>query len=151
MPGMKAKYPIPFAILILSLLGFLFRAANACSIFCDCGNGTVLAGRNWDMTDDGHPVVMWFVPATNSAHGRVCFGRHDDCEDGMNDKGLFVAIAATDPNGAFISKQPPIDCPQVLERLLSECANIEEAIAWLKKTPNITINGFATAHRFLGL
>src|SRR5215471_239656 len=77
---------------------------SACTVFSDSQADTVLAGRNWDMFDASVGVpVMWVVPARDSTFGRICFGRHDDCEDGMNDRGLFVAIAATPPDGGFKS------------------------------------------------
>ncbi len=99
----------------------------------------VLAGRTWDMTDDSQPV-MWSVPARGNAYGRICFGRHAGCEDGMNDHGLFVAVAATPPDGTFESHQRPIQCPAALDLILARCANVDEAVAWWEKYTNPAIN-----------
>ena len=126
---------------LLALVLGVTQCSLACSIFSDADNGTVLAGRNWDMLNESDSTVMWFVPAAVGEHGRVCFGRHDDCEDGMNDQGLFVAIAATRGNGKFVSKQRALSCGAALEGLLRKCATVEEAIAWLTATTNIIING----------
>lgn len=123
----------------------------ACTVFSDTAGETVLAGRNWDMIEDGSQPVMWFVPASKGAYGRVCFGRHADCEDGMNDQGLFVAVAAAPPSGRFRAKHPSISSPAALEGMLASCANVEEAIVWLEKKPNVLINGYSTTHGFLGL
>jgi hypothetical protein len=95
--------------------------------------------------------VMWTVTAKDSQHGRICFGRHSDCEDGMNDQGLFVAVAATAPNGSFTSRHKPMSCPQVLNQLLARCATVGDAIAWLEKHPNVVINGSCSRRSFLGI
>jgi Acyl-coenzyme A:6-aminopenicillanic acid acyl-transferase len=121
-------------------LGAGFRA-SACTVFSDSQGDAVLAGRNWDMFDAAVGVpVMWVVPARDSIFGRICFGRHDDCEDGMNDQGLFVAIAATPPDGAFKSRQAPVQCPVALDHLLAHCATVDEAIAWWEKQTHPAIN-----------
>jgi hypothetical protein len=138
---------------MLLVLGFCLGSVSdlpACTVFSDASDGTALAGRNWDMTEDGTLPVMWFVPASKGAHGRVCFGRHNDCEDGMNDQGLFVAVAAAPPSGRFRSKHMSISSPMALDGLLANCANVEEATAWLEKK-NVLINGSWTTYKYLGL
>src|SRR5215471_8024613 len=119
---MKPRHFLLRSICAVALGVAMLGDAPACSIFCDSTNGVVLAGRNWDMIDDGSVPVMWFVPAGDGTYGRVCFGRHADCEDGMNDQGLFVAIAATPPSGGFKSRQAPVWCPVALDHLLAHCA-----------------------------
>jgi len=139
---------------LLLIVGLCLGAAansQACTIFSESAEGTVFAGRNWDMIEDGQLPVMWFVPANKGAHGRVCFGRRGDCEDGMNDQGLFVAVAAAPPSGCFRSKQVPVSSSAALDGMLASCANVEEAIVWLKQRPNVLINGSWTTHRFLGV
>ena len=89
------------------------------------------------------------MPADKAAHGHVCFGRHSDCEDGMNDQGLFVAVAAAPSSGRFVSTHRSICSPVVLDQLLAHCASVEEAINWLKKSPNVRINNWEAG--FLGL
>ena len=100
-------------------LVIVFRALP-CTVFSDSQDGVALVGRNWDMSDaDVGEPVMWVVPAQAEQHGRICFGRHGDCEDGMNDQGLCVAVAATPPSGGFKSRHKPVSCPQALDELLA--------------------------------
>lgn len=138
--------------LAVSVLLTTAFGASACTVFSDSDGDQVLAGRNWDMTEAylGVPV-MWVVPAQGSAHGRICFGRHDDCEDGMNDQGLFVAVAASPPNGSFKSRQEPVSCPRALDQLLAHCATVDEAITWWEKHPNPIINCDVNRKEFLGI
>jgi hypothetical protein len=125
---------------------------TACTVFSDSQGNETLAGRNWDMTEAALGVpVMWAVPAQNPTHGRICFGRHGDCEDGMNDQGLFVAVAASPPNGSFKSRQEPVSCPWALDQLLAHCANVDEAIAWWEKRRNPIINCSVNRRAFLGI
>jgi hypothetical protein len=142
------------AVLLLAVslcLGATFRAL-ACTVFSDSQGDASLAGRNWDMTDAAVGVpVMWVVPAQGSAHGRVCFGRHGACEDGMNDQGLFVAVAATPPDGRFTSPQEPVQCPVALDQLLAQCTTVDEAIAWWEKQKNPAINSIITRRVVLGI
>ena len=136
-------------VVLLVVLGAGFRA-SACTVFSDSQGDAVLAGRNWDMFDEAVGVpVMWVVPARDSTFGRICFGRHDDCEDGMNDQGLFVAIAATPPDGAFKSRQAPVQCPVALDHLLAHCATVDEAIAWWEKQANPAINSSLARQRWV--
>jgi hypothetical protein len=146
---MKSAKSIWVVVLFLDLIGFISPRARACMAFCDSQNGTVLAGHNWDMRNDSQPNVVWFVPVEKSAYGHVCFGRHSDCEDGMNDQGLFVAVAAAPSSGWFISTHRSIYSPVALEQLLAHCGTVEEAINWLKKSPNVRINSWSIP--FLGL
>lgn len=132
-------------------LGVAF-SASPCTVFCDSQCGVVLVGRNWDMTDAfvGVPVT-WVVPAHDSEHGRICFGRHGDCEDGMNDQGLFVAVAATPLSGTFKSHERPVYCPVALDQLLAGCATVDAAIAWWEKHPNPVINSSISRRVILGI
>jgi hypothetical protein len=72
---------------ILLVVGLCLGSVSylrACTVFSDSSEGTALAGRNYDGIADGQ-ALMWFVPASKGAHGRVCFGRYAaDCEDGMD-------------------------------------------------------------------
>ncbi len=58
----------------------------------------------------------------------------------MNDQGLFVAVAATPPDGEFKSRQRPVQCSAALDQILAHCATVEEAIAWWEKQSNPAIN-----------
>jgi penicillin V acylase-like amidase (Ntn superfamily) len=126
---------------ILVLVGLALGAASwaqACTVFSDSQDGTVLAGRNWDMTEC--QPVMWSAPARGRSHGRICFGRHAGCEDGMNDQGLFVAVAATPASGSFEPGERPMWCPVALDLLLANCGTVDEAVAWWEEHRNPAIN-----------
>ncbi|HWX20912.1 MAG TPA: hypothetical protein VN578_13515 [Candidatus Binatia bacterium] len=94
-------------------------------------DGTVFAGDNEDV-----PFVpqaaMWFVPATEKWHGRVCFGWDSYAQGGMNDQGLFVGWAVTPyagKPGPIKGHLPGSDADNVLAR----CATVEEAMAYWDK------------------
>ncbi len=138
-------------LVVVLCLGVAFNA-SPCTVFSDSQNGVVLVGRNWDMTDAGVGVpVMWVVPAQGAVHGRICFGRHNDCEDGMNDQGLFVAVAATPLSGSFKSRQKPVSCPWALDQLLASCTTVDEAIQWWRQHSNPAINCSSTKSRWVVL
>lgn len=126
--------------ILLAVVLYLCAAAcaQACTVFSDSQDGTVLAGRNWDMTEC--QPVMWSVPARGTSHGRICFGRHAGCEDGMNDRGLFVAVAATPASGSFEPGERPMWCPVALDLLLAHSGTVDEAVAWWEKHRNPAIN-----------
>lgn len=141
-------------LLILGLCVCSVSGLQACTVFCDSSEGTALAGRNWDMSEC--EPVMWFVPAKGGKHGRICFGPRsgprNDCEDGMNDQGLFVAVAAAPPSGRFVSRQRPIQSPVALDQILAHCRTVDEAIAWWGTNASPAMNStiFRT-HFFLGI
>ena len=60
----------------------------------------------------------------------------------MNDQGLFVAVASAPSSGWFVSTHRSIYSPVALDQLLAHCASVDEAINWLKKSPNIRINSW---------
>ena len=71
----------------------------------------------------------------------------------MNDQGLFMAVAATPPSGSASGlSHATVFSAQALGGVLAHCASVEEAIAWLKKSPNVLINGSVrTTSSFLGI
>ena len=137
-------------LLVMGLCVGSVSGSQACTVFSDASEGTALTGRNWDMSEC--EPVMWFVPATGGKHGGICFGRRNDCEDGMNDQGLFVAVAAAPPSGRFVSRQRPIQCPVALDQILAHCATVDEAIAWWGTNASPAINStIRRTHFFLGI
>ena len=145
----RSRRARPSMLLVMGMCVGLVLVVQACTVFFDASPGTALAGRNWDMSEC--EPVMWFVPAKRGEHGRICFGRRDDCEDGMNDQGLFVAVAAAPSSGRFTSRHAPAWCPVALDRLLAQCTTVEEAIAWWEKHPNPAINSRVAWRSFLGI
>ena len=153
---------IPLAILLLGLfLAGPFRSP-ACTVFCDGQDGTVFAGRSFDIPDNSD-LGMAFVPAktekgtpppaparrgakngesTNATHGWVGFGRTAQTfADGMNDAGLFVAVADVPTPYRSVTHKVPPDLKTFVEGLLAHCATVEEAIAWSRKQPTPCLGG----------
>jgi choloylglycine hydrolase len=113
-------------IVVVSLLLIYFRLSLACTIFSVTQGGKVLVGNNED-APYSFPDKMWFVPASDRAHGRVCFGWYCFAQGGMNDQGLFMDWAVT-PNAGKKSDKPPFE-GNIVERVLANCATVEEAVA----------------------
>ena len=119
---------------------FLFFHGHvfACTVFnCNRGN-EVLVGNNedWMYATD---VKVWVVSSTGKSYGRVCFGWNQlfffrQAQGGMNDQGLFFDWAlcpkADPPKFSFRKKISTFSLP---DKLLAECATVDEAIAWLKQ------------------
>ncbi len=133
---MNTKTAGTLSLSILACGAFLFCASvRACTVFCYGQGDTVLAGRSFDIPSNPN-LGMLLVPATNSAHGWLCCGYFEyPWADGMNDQGLFAAVA--DVPTPYTSKSPeqPADLPTFLSGLLANCATVDEAIAWCSKQP----------------
>ncbi len=86
------------AILIIFLsIAILNQAALACTIFSATDGVNMLVGNNEDIYEKDQYV--WFLPATDGAYGRVCFGTEEaQPQGGMNEAGLFFDLYAfSDP------------------------------------------------------
>ena len=90
----------------------------------------MLVGNNEDASYS-FPDKMWFVPAIDRTHARVCFGWYCFAQGGMNDQGLFMDWAVT-PNAGNKSDKPPFE-GNIVERVLANCATVEEAVALFQK------------------
>lgn len=114
----------------------------ACTVFCHGQDDTVLTGRNFDVPDTCK-LAMQFVPAVGKTHGRVRCGRASDpCADGMNDQGLFVAVADVPTPWKVVSHKLPADLNTFIDGVLANCASVEEAYAWCKRQPTPRLGGW---------
>ncbi len=111
--------------------------ARACTVFCYTQGDTVLAGRSFDIPDNPH-LGMLLVPATATTHGWFSCARFDyPWADGMNDQGLFFAVADV-PTPSYLitrSSRQPAELQTFATGLLANCATVDEAISWCKKQP----------------
>lgn len=124
-------------------------SARACTVFCDSQGDTVLAGRSLDIPDNPS-MGMLLVPATARTHGWVCFGRFTyPWADGVNDHGLFVAVADVPTPHKTRSFRQPADLQTFLSGLLANCASVDDAITWCKKQPTPHLGGWVN-RSFLG-
>ena len=133
---------------ILACGAFLSGAsARACTVFCDSQGDTVLAGRGFDIPDNPS-LGLLFVPATARTHGWVCGGRFvqpwGTWADGMNDQGLFFAVADVPTPSYYItrSSREPADLQTFASGLLAHCATVDEAIRWCRKQPTPRLGGW---------
>ncbi|MDB6124828.1 MAG: hypothetical protein JWQ71_3821 [Pedosphaera sp.] len=102
----------------------------------------MLAGRSFDVLDNCG-LAMSFVPATATAHGRVTCGRDTwTSADGMNDRGLFVAVADVPTLDKVVSFKPPADLTTFLDGLLANCATVKDALAWCQQQPAPRLGGW---------
>jgi hypothetical protein len=138
---------MPVAMLLaVSLYSTLFSGgpARACTVFCDGQGDTVLAGRSFDIPSNPH-LGLLFAPATTNTHGWFSCGYFDyPYADGMNDQNLFVAVADVPTPFTSKSPAPPTDLQTFINKLLGNCASVEEAIAWCRKQPTPSLGADVT-------
>jgi hypothetical protein len=119
-----------FIMLIIILLALVPGSSlYACTGFCISKGDTVLVGNNEDHNDPDSKV--WYVPAEKGKYGRVYFGFGDfNPQGGMNEKGLvFDGFATTPPNPVKNSlDKPNVPGEQLLEKVMSECATVDEVL-----------------------
>ena len=101
----------------------------------------VLAGNNEDWKNP--KTKIWFIPASNGEYGRVCVGFDDMyAQGGMNDQGLFIDANALAPTGWEPIEGKPTFRGALMDRILAECATVEDAIAYCN---DYNITGLARA------
>ena len=86
--------------LCILLILMPFTPSEACTMIMVAKKGVLLAGNNEDWKNP--KTYVWFVPASEKAYGRVCFGFDRGfgyAQGGMNDQGLFIDGNALSPTG----------------------------------------------------
>ena len=138
---MKTKTAGTLGAKFLSILvgGALLSGApaRACTVFCYSQGDTVLAGRSFDIPDNPN-LGMLLVPATAKTHGWFsCCRFAYPWADGMNDQGLFFAVADVPTPTYYMtrSSRHPAELQAFATGLLGNCATVDEAIRWCKKQP----------------
>ena len=116
--------------LMLSIIVFaLLPGASlyACTGFCISEGDLVLVGNNEDWMNPNTKV--WYVPAEEGKYGRVYFGFDNFYpQGGMNEKGLVFDGFATGPNKVKNSLDKPAFPGNLMDKVMSECATVEEAL-----------------------
>ena len=104
----------------------------ACTIIKATHNGTTFIGNNEDGTD---PITfLWFKPASKNKYGCIYFTLSDKWpQGGMNDQGLFYDGTAGPVKEILNSKDKPVFNGNLSQKMLEECADVDEAIALLRK------------------
>jgi len=124
------------------------RPAEGCTIVMAAKGGTVLAGNNEDWNNPA--TKIWFIPGSNGRHGRVCVGFDDlYAQGGMNDQGLFIDANALGPTGWKPVEGKPEFQGDLVDRILADCATVDEAIALCDKLniPDLALARFPIADR----
>jgi predicted choloylglycine hydrolase len=107
----------------------------ACTIFhANDKNGGVFVGRNFDWDSSGGNV--WFIPG-NEKNNSITIFEQDGADmpfEGVNNKGLFVGIAAVPvTNTPFFMLKPIRKSLEMVRVVLEQSDNVDEAIDIFKK------------------
>ena len=113
----------------------LYLNIFACSIFDKkLDNGTVLVGRNFDWSGSDGKVA--FYPATKHTFGMMLISQDnpDMPYEGMNDRGLFIAITAVPYSPTFYNVlKPARKSLSMVKEVLLRSASIDEAVGVFEK------------------
>lgn len=120
------------AILVAALGGI---TAFGCTILAVESEEGMLVGNNEDYYLDVEPK-MWVTPGRDGEHGRVCFGFDRKrlfrfAQGGVNDAGLFFDAAVTPEGPEPVASDNPKTPRNMGDRMLAECATVDEALSWL--------------------
>ncbi|MBN2016934.1 MAG: linear amide C-N hydrolase [Candidatus Cloacimonetes bacterium] len=126
---------ILFLLSCILVLSSFPHELHACSVFQTTDEaGNVRCGRNFDWNKDGG--MIWFIPPDAGKHGFLIIEQEgfEYPYEGMNDQGLFIAIAAVPKTKVPFSILKPIrvSC-EMVTIVLENAANVEEAIPYFHK------------------
>ncbi len=140
------KYII--SILLYSLLSL---DGHSCSIFYANDGKSILAGNSEDWDDVNTMIKL--IPPTPGKYGFMVFGLKDWGIDfcswgGVNDQGVFYDWADIGTRNEDFHAKGTIRYNGILaDKMLAECATVDEAIALFKK---YNCPGFGGAHILIG-
>jgi len=128
------------------LSSFIFSVGvskpTACSIFATFNGSDVLFGRNYDFFYRFKEHSESFLTAPTNGYCSV--GNSDifiGREDGVNEKGLAVAMTWVSPKEA----KPGINFALLARCILDKCASVKEAVEILTEANHLVANGFLVA------
>lgn len=120
---------------LIIVLFFYTTSILSCSIFDTTTiDNKILVGRNFDWTKQ--PSQINFIPANKTDNGVVLFSSNniDMPYDGMNDKGMFVAISAVPNSETTVNILKPIrKSLEFVKVILQKASTIDEAIKQFDK------------------
>ncbi len=128
--NIKKIKSIAFLCLFIFFLSVSF-SGQACTIFNKQKENLTLVGNNEDWIYSA-PSSIQFAAADEGTYGRLCFYLYSYVQGGMNEKGLFYD-GATCPSleVPHLEGKPALDM-DLGEVVLSNCANVDEVIKFLK-------------------
>ena len=120
-------------IITLVLIALFPQTAHECTIVMASKNGLVLVGNN----EDWHGLFssIWFIPASDTMYGRVCFGFGNDMQNPqgwINEHGVFIDANALWPTGWKAEEGKTAFLGNIIDQVLAQCSNVEDAIAFFK-------------------
>jgi len=131
------------AAFILSV-GAFKPPSSACSIFATFNGSDVVFGRNYDFyySFKSHSESYLTIPKNgywSVGNSDIFVGR----EDGINEKGLAVAITAVRPR----TVKPGINFALATRCVLDKCADVEEGVKILSNAHFLTTNNYLLADK----
>jgi len=131
-----------------NLSSFIFSVGvskpSACSIFATFNGSDVLFGRNYDFFYRFKKHSESFL--TMPQNGYCSVGNSDifiGREDGVNEKGLAVAMTWVSPK----KFKPGINFALLARCILDKCGNVKEALKTLTNASHLVANGYLVADR----
>jgi len=121
-----------------------FKPPVACSVFAAPASSDVLFGRNYDFYYRFQEHTESYL--TRPSNGYSSLGNTDifvGREDGVNEKGLAVAMTAVKPKEV----KPGINFALLTRYILDKCATVKEATKVLTSMHHVTANNYLVADR----
>lgn len=127
------KIILPIFLIVIS-----FARVLPCSVLFYADKNVCIAGKN---EDNFLPFTqIQFIPAEKGKYGRVFWGYYPiycpeeaSKQGGMNEKGFYYDGTALPPVPVQASSDKPTYAGNLMEKILEECATVEEAINVLNK------------------
>lgn len=116
----------------LNLMSLVNRSVFACTVLYASDGKVALAGNNEDAFNPF--TKIWFLPPAEGKHGRVYLGFDNFFpQGGMNERGLFFGYTAADPLKVLRSKNKERYNGNLMDKVMEECAGVEEALRMFGK------------------
>jgi hypothetical protein len=120
----------------LLTLGLGCMQARACTAVFVSSGDAVLVGNNEDASMPLSKV--WVVPGEGGKYSRLCFGYAGGAviEGGVNEKGLWFDSFSAESKPVAASPGQKVFKGDMHDKILAECATVEEAVALLRRYSN---------------
>ncbi len=118
-------------LIILTVILLLTHIASACTLFWANRNNQILCAKNMDWSNPDSRML--FIPASDGKYGRVYFGIASSYgftnTSGMNEMGLWYGGASLpERTDIFNTYNKPRWDYELIEKVMEECATVDEAI-----------------------
>ena len=115
---------------------FSIKDVSACTLYWADGNNRILCAKNMDWSNP--ESRMLFIPSSDGKYGRVYFGIQSAAgftnTSGMNEMGLWYGGASLpERKNIYNTYNKPRWEYELIEKVMEECATVDEAIEIFKK------------------